>query len=179
MTCRVCHEKFDIANKKIDVDYVMPSRNWYYHASCYNNWKRNSVSNNDATDEEWKGYIYDFLARDLKIEYDYFKVEAQIKKFLKKKMTMKGIFFSLKYFYGVRKGDKDKGHGGIGIVEYIYADAVKYWVEQENRSKGVCAKIQEQMAKAQQAESNKISHNSPKKKKKKRNLLERIEEMEC
>ena len=33
--CRICKEKFDTSQLIKDIDWVMPSKNWYYHKNCY------------------------------------------------------------------------------------------------------------------------------------------------
>ena len=98
--CRLC--KIEIDKEKDD--WVMPSRNYYNHKKCYENWKKAQPDN----DEAYVDLIYDFIARDLKVTYDYWVCEAQRKKFLKEKMTNKGILFALKYFYEVKHGDWEK-----------------------------------------------------------------------
>ena len=86
--------------------------------------------------------IYDFLARDLKVKYDYFLCEAQIKKFWKdNKINPKGIYFSLKYFYEVKKNPW-VGHGGLGIVPYVFTDAKEYWIEQERKKRGFMKQLE-------------------------------------
>lgn len=143
--CRVCKKEIDKVNGKEGIDWVMPSRNYYYHVSCYEDWKKSTPTK----DEEWVDFIYDFISRDLKVSYDFWKCEAQRKKFLKEyQMTNKGIFFCLKYFYDVKKGDWNKGHGGMGIIPYVYSESCEYWVEQEYRNKGIVARIEEQMREA-------------------------------
>ena len=117
--CRVCKVEID---KEKD-DWIMPSKNWYYHRKCYNDWKQSTP----ATDEEYRAFIYDFIARDLKVK------------------TVKGIFFTLKYFYEIKHGDWNKGHGGIGIVPFVYNEACTYWVAQERKTKGIVADIERQM----------------------------------
>lgn len=136
--CRICKTEIDKDND----DWVMPSTNWYYHRSCYENWKKATP----ASDEEYKAYIYDFISRDLKASYDYHMCEAQRKKFVKEnKMTNKGIFFALKYFYQIKHNNWDKGHGGIGIIPYIYTESCEYWIAQERKSSGIVAEIEAQM----------------------------------
>lgn len=157
--CRVCGEVIDRNIEEEGVDWIMPSKNYFYHKSCYDSWKHSQA----ATDAEWIDYIYDFISRDLKASYDYFLIEAQRTKYLKEKMTNKGIFFSLKYFYEVKGNSWDKGHGGIGIVPYIYTDACAYWVKRERDNKGIVAKIEQQMRDAESRPKRTIN----KKKKKK------------
>lgn len=122
----------------------MPSRNWFYHTKCYNEWKNNSFGD----DQTWHDLIYDFIARDLKVTYDYFLIEAQIKNYLKNhQATMKGIYFALKYYYEVKKNpwNDDKAHGGIGIIPYIYKDSTEYWVAQEQKHQGFIKELEEQL----------------------------------
>jgi len=170
--CRLCGEVIDRNIEQENIDWIMPSKNWFYHKSCYESWKTNP----QGTDEEWIDYIYDFISRDLKVSYDYFLIEAQRKKFNKNNMTNKGIFFSLKYFYEVKNNDWEKGHGGIGIVPYIYNDACSYWVQRERNNKGIIAQIEQQMREAEARPNRTI-----RKKKKKKSVqidLSQINKME-
>ena len=65
--CRICKSKDIDRNTQIEgVDWIMPSRGWYYHKSCYDTWKQSTP----ATDEEYRAFIFDFIARDLKVSYD-------------------------------------------------------------------------------------------------------------
>ena len=89
--CRICKEEID---KEKD-DWIMPVKNWYYHRTCYETWKQSTP----ATDEEYRAFIFDFIARDLKVSYDYHMCKAQIDKFVREnKMTVKGIFFCVEVF---------------------------------------------------------------------------------
>lgn len=159
--CRVCGGDID---RNIDPDgkeWIMASRNYFYHRKCYEDWKHATP----ATDEEYIDYIYDFIGRDLKASYDYFLCEAQRKKFLKENMTNKGVFFALKYFYDIKNNDWDKGHGGIGIVPFVYTDSCNYWVNREKRSAGTVAEIERQMREAAERTKIKIKKQNSKKKK--------------
>lgn len=145
--CRLCKQRFDREKLVKDVDWIMPSRNYYYHKSCYENWISDK-GNLKATraDEQWEGYIWDYLKRDLKLPVDFYKCDSQRKNFIKNKhYTNKGIFFALKYFYEVKKGDIDKSEGGIGIVPYVYAESTAYWQEKYARQKEVLELIEKQM----------------------------------
>lgn len=139
--CRICKQKI---HKDKD-DWIMPSKNWYYHKKCYEEWKKAQFQK----DEEYIDMIYDFIARDLKVSYNWHACEAQRKRFIREnKMTNKGILFALKYFYEIKHGDWEKGHGGIGIVPFIYNDSCAYWAARERRSEGVIAEIERQMREA-------------------------------
>lgn len=139
--CRVCGGPIDRNILVENVDWIKPKNNQYYHKKCYETWK----NSNPEDDESWKDFIYDFISRDLKVPYDYFKCEAQRKKFLKQDMTNRGIFFALKYFYDVKHGDWNKGYNGIGIVPYVYKESTAYWANKERNNAGVLAQIEKQM----------------------------------
>ena len=138
--CRICKQQID---KEKD-DWVMPSKNYYFHRKCYQDWKKTRP----IVDEEWHPFIYDFISRDLKASYNYHMIEAQIKKFNKEDMTVKGIYFALKYFYEIKGNEWDKGNGGIGIVPYVYKESCTYWAMRERAQKGTIAEIERQMREA-------------------------------
>ena len=173
--CRICKNKdIDRNTQQEGVDWIMPSKGWYYHKSCYETWKQSTP----ATDEEYRAFIFDFIARDLKVSYDYHMCKAQIDKFVREnRMTVKGIFFTLKYFYEVKHGDWNKGHGGIGIVPYVYNEACAYWVSREKKTKGVVADIERQMREAEQRQKKIVTKKSIQPRKFEVNL-DAIEEME-
>ena len=140
--CRTCKKYFDIDSTPKD-EWIMPSKGWYYHTKCYNDWKNNQ---NNVTDDDWVLHIYDFLARDLKVSYNYHMCEAQRKKFIKEnKFTNKGIYFTLKYFYEIKHNSWDKGNGGLGIIPYVYKEATQYWTDQEWKKRGFMKAIEEQI----------------------------------
>ena len=137
-SCRICHYPIDVKKETENIDWIMPSKGWYYHKECYMTWKAQP-----ATDDDWVLMIYDFLARDMKVSYDYFLCQAQIKKYWKEnKINPKGIYFALKYFYEVKKNPWT-GHGGLGIVPYIFTDAKNYWIEQERKKRGFMKQLEE------------------------------------
>lgn len=148
--CRLCKKEIDKSIEKENIDWVMRSRGWYYHCSCYNDWikKKDDIHTNNIDEELWKDAAYQYLHRDLRISIDYMKFDSQWKNFLKQGKTPKGIYFSLRYFYEVKNGDTSKAQDGIGIIKFIYGEAGEYWVERESRESGICAKIEEQIREA-------------------------------
>ena len=60
-------------------------------------------------------------------------------------MTPKGIYFAVRYYYDVLKGDVNKAQGGIGIVLNIYNDSAQYWVDLENKKEGTLEAIIKQI----------------------------------
>lgn len=138
--CRICHYPIDKVKEKEGEVWIQPSRGQYFHKVCYETWKAAP-----STDEDWVDMIFDFLARDMKVSYNYFLCKAQIEKFWKEqKINPKGIYFTLKYFYEVKHNSWEKGHGGLGIVPWVFDDAKAYWIEQERKKRGFMAAVEQQ-----------------------------------
>ena len=150
--CRICKERFNRGDPNLveGVDYVKPSKNMYYHKKCYDEYldTRLDVHANMA-DEGWFNAAWDLLRRDLKYDFNFVKVRKQWESFLKNKMTAKGMYFALKYFYEIKKNDVTKSENGIGIIPHIYEDSRGYWQEREERDRGIVAAIEEQIRQAQ------------------------------
>ena len=149
--CRICKEKFDRNDPSIieGVDYVKPSERMYYHKRCYDDYQNSRLDvHANMTDELWFTAAWDFLRKDLKYSFNYVKVRKQWENFLKNKMTAKGIYFGLKYFYEIKKGDVSKSENGIGIIPHIYQDSREYWQDRELRDAGICAAIEQQILQA-------------------------------
>ena len=158
--CRTCKQYFDTDAIPRE-EWMLSSHGHYHHTKCYNDWKASQPKN----DDEWIPRIYDFLTRDLKVNYNWYLCDSQRKKFLKEGKTNKGIYFALKYFYEVQKNPWDKGHGGIGIVGFVYQDSVQYWTEQERKQRGFMQAIEEQLNERQNREVVKIKRPQSKKEK--------------
>ena len=174
VTCRVCGVKFDAQPEGKDTVWVMPSKNYYYHKHCYGEWKVSDT----LSDEEWAKRIYDFLARDLRVTYDFQRCDSQRKNFIKtKKYTNKGMFFALKYYYEIKhqKWEDEKTKGGIGIIPYIYTESVEYWVAQETKNKGTISAIEKQMREREERKTETIIRKKTTQKRKPKFTFEDIE----
>jgi len=144
--CRICKEKMDIDQ----VEFVKVGQKAYYHKECYDVWVANRQNpNGEFSEDFWYESVIDYLYRDVKMDMDFMKIRSQWAHFIKpeKKMTPKGVYFALRYFYEVMNGESTKADGGIGIVPYIYKTSAQYWTELENKKKGtldaIIAQIQE------------------------------------
>lgn len=143
VTCRVCKEKFDTNG---DIAWIMPSKNFYYHKKCYEDWKKGKDDLHvTKTDEEYELYITELLQKDLKVPVDWKKVKSQLKNFVKQGKTMKGIYYTLKYYYIVTHHSWEGSAGGIGIVPHVYEEATLYWSEFDKRKTGMLDIVREQL----------------------------------
>ena len=149
--CRICKEKFNRLdpNLKLGEYFLQPSRNYYYHKKCYDEYQTLKMNVHANMNEDlWFDAAWDLLKKELKYDFNFVKVEKQWNSYLKNKMTAKGIYFSLKYFYEIRHGDVTKSENGIGIVPHVYAESCEYWAERETRDSGICAAIEQQIKQA-------------------------------
>ena len=166
--CRICKLDIDRNVEIENVDWVMPSKNWFYHKKCYDDWaiKKNDV-HSKADEELWFSALWDYLTKDMKIGLDYTKVKSQWDNFIKKGNTPKGMYFSIRYFYEVKKNPLPADTMTIGIVEWIYQDAYNYYynlwhAQQLNKDKDIGSYI---------PQVKEVTISSPERKIKKRKLF--------
>jgi hypothetical protein len=150
--CRICKACIDRDNQ---TDWVEPSPKWFYHASCYEDFakKKGRIREGDieveVEDDIWKDAIFDYFKKDLKVSLNYPKFLSQWDSLIKKGRTGKGIYFALRYFYEVAKGDPTKSENGIGIVAHIYEESANYWHERKQHDEEVLEKIEAQIRASQ------------------------------
>lgn len=155
LQCRICKQRnIDRNTQQENIDYIRHG-NHYWHKECYEDRERrrkNIDIHDENSDSFWREASYNFLKRDIKIEVtDAFFIQWQ--RYMASKnpfYSAKGIYFALLYFYEIKKGNKDKSNGGIGIIPYIYEESRAYWYERERKQKGVVAEIERQMREAEQ-----------------------------
>ena len=142
--CRICKQRFDTNQEET----VLVGQKAYYHKSCYTEWVNSKDSlRKNYSEDFYKECLIDYLYRDIKTAINFQKLNSQWTNFTRpgKNMTPKGIYFAVRYFYEVQKGDKSKMEGGIGIVPYIYNDSREYWAQLEYKKEGTLDAILEQM----------------------------------
>jgi hypothetical protein len=145
--CRICHGAIDKDKTKQGQDWIMPSTNYYYHTRCYEDWARKTkdIETQSTDPDMWKDALYKYLTRELRISIDFVKMSRQWENNLGKGFTPKGIYFAIRYFYEIKKGDPKKAEQGIGIIPYIYKESSTYWVQLIQKGNDVCEKIEEQI----------------------------------
>ena len=76
------------------------------------------------------------------------RIYSQLSTFVSQKnYSYKNIKLTLKYWYEVKKQSREKAGEGIGIVPYIYDEAVNYFKELENKQKNQSLEIQKYIEK--------------------------------
>lgn len=170
--CRLCKTRFDTEKE----EFILVGKRSYYHKDCYEKWiksRNQAAASGDA--DFWKESVIDYLYRDVKMSIDFAKLDSQWNSFTKpeRKMTPKGIYFALRYYYDVQHGDKEKALGGIGIVPNLYRESAQYWTDLENRKQGTLEAIIEQI-KSREARPVMTIKKEEKKKDKKRFNIEDV-----
>lgn len=146
--CLYCKKSFDI-----DIEeFAMPRTNRYAHLKCY--------EENFVPDDVYIEEIYYFLT-SIKMKYDFIVCERQRNSYVKKLgYTNENILKALKYHYSVTNGDIVAAGGRIGIVPYVYDDALKYYNDLERKQ----AEFVKTYKTQQEQEKKEIIVDAPKKK---------------
>lgn len=122
--CLYCSKEF----LREEESYVQIG-NRYAHEECAKEYQE---------EKDYEEKIHQLIKEKCGTEYNYKRVQSQIKKFKEQKeqsISPKEIYNVLLYWYNVRKEDPAQSHGGIGIVPYIYNEALKYYREERQRKK--------------------------------------------
>lgn len=117
--CSVCGERFN----RDTTPWVQTSSRRYAHKTCAIA-SETTRKQEDIDKEELEKYIMKLLKED----YISPRVRKQMNTFIKDyNYTYSGMKKALVYFYEVKGNDPAKANGGIGIIPYIYNDALKYY----------------------------------------------------
>lgn len=128
----MCGQRFD--RDKEETEQVSARR--YAHRKCALQGAA-AKTQEEKDKEELEQYIMNLLEE----EYISPRVRKQINNFINEyKYTYSGMHKALVYFYEVKKNDKRKANGGVGIIPYCYREAYEYYyslwlAQQKNESK--------------------------------------------
>lgn len=142
-------------------DYVQYPAKWYYHVECYEEKKdRNKIMVKsplkDASAREEQIHLcadamYRYIKEKFHKEMDFQKVKDQLSKMLNKHenegWTLQNMYKAFKYFYEVKHGDYSKSKDGVGILPFIYDDAMKYYAMLDKKQKEIEASISKEKPK--------------------------------
>lgn len=119
--CFYCGKSFDTNLEP----WVKPNSKRYAHELCH----QRAIKEHEQENVD-KEALYDYIKNLFGYEIIPTGVLKQIKKYIEENhYTYSGILKTLKYFYEVKHGNKEKSGGRIGIVEYCYEDARRYYYE--------------------------------------------------
>lgn len=119
--CTVCGVQFD----RDKIQAVKTGARRYAHYSCYPEGEIVPLPN--PVDEDLvklELYIEKLLGED----YNPARVKKQIKDYKKQySYSYSGMLKTLIWFYEIKGNSKDKANGGIGIIPFVYKDALNYY----------------------------------------------------
>lgn len=75
--------------------------------------------------------IHEKMKQVLQTSYNKAKIDKQIKQLLKEGKTTVGILRTIEYWYDIKKSSAEQANGGIGIVSYVYGEAMNYYDRQK------------------------------------------------
>lgn len=119
--CYYCNHVFDR-----DAEPFVPieGKRRYAHKACYD-----KAINEEKENEEAKNKLEDYIKELFNYKVLPEAVNRQIKEYITdKNYTYGGMLNALRYFYEIKNGDKEKAHGRIGIIPYVYEDARIYYL---------------------------------------------------
>ena len=119
VTCPFCKEKFN----RDKVDFVQISARRYAHPKCYQESEKNKTQE-EKDRENLEAYILKLFNEP----YLNARIKKQIKDFqIEYNYTYSGMLKTLIYWYEIKGNSTEKANGGIGIIPYVYNDALKYY----------------------------------------------------
>lgn len=151
--CYFCEDKVD---KKIAVRADKKN----FHPQCYQSY----IDKKDCCD-----YICNLFNLKSPGPKIYHQLSVLV---LQKKYSYKKIKLALKYWYEVKKQSREKAGEGIGIVPYIYDDAINYFNNLKNKQEKQSLEIQKSIEKEKNKEHIVITTISGKPNRKQRNKYE-------
>lgn len=129
--CLYCGKTFD-ANLE---EYVKPRANRYAHKAC-----AEGQDQKEQEKEELQQYIKELFS----ITAITPKIRNQIKSYSEKGYSYTSMKKTLQYFFEVRGNSLEKANGGIGIIPWVWDEAMQYWKDiEESKEKNKDTKMEE------------------------------------
>lgn len=134
--CLICEKIFDREKEPC----VKIGRR-YAHLSCAE--KDNPTL---AQEEKDKDAFYQMVKSIYGEDYNFMMINKQATDYIKQYgYTWSGMTGCLHWFYNINHGNLEEGHGGIGIIPFIYDEVKKYYqniykAQEKNRDKGLARK---------------------------------------
>ncbi len=127
MLCSLCHTEI------VDTNYIKQGKK-RYHKECFDKLQNNAeIKDKQKVGElksDEKQSLDQYIMQLYHISKIPFAIERQIEEYVEKyNFSYSGIEKSLYYFYVIQKHDFDITKKKIGIVQYIYDETKKYFLD--------------------------------------------------
>lgn len=122
--CLYCGKMFDAQEDGKNTIWFKPRKNRYAHIECGK--QHEAEKTQDEKDYE---QLYFYVKENQKENFDYVKFKKIVEAWQKDYgFTFNGMYYTLIYFYEVKKNSKEKFiNGSIGIIPFCYKDAQNYY----------------------------------------------------
>lgn len=118
--CTVCGKQFN----RDKIQAVKTSARRYAHYSCFPEGELVPLETVDEDLIKLEEYTAELLGED----YNPARVKKQIKDFKENyDYSYSGMLKTLIWFYEIKGNSKEKANGGIGIIPFVYKDALNYY----------------------------------------------------
>jgi hypothetical protein len=119
VTCIYCKQKFD----RDKVPFSKISERRYAHQACV----AGTVVEKTKEEKDYDALI-EYAKHLLKDTYNDARVRKQIKDFKEQyDYSFSGMLKSLIWFYEIKGNSTEKANSGIGIIPFVYNDALNYY----------------------------------------------------
>ena len=119
VTCPYCKKQFD--RDKEPTKQVSARR--YAHIKCWEDHQANM-----SQEEKDIEAFYDYVKNLFKEDYNYLLTKKLAEKYVKENnYTYSGMLKTLKWYYEKEGHSIEKSNGSIGIIPYIYNQALSYY----------------------------------------------------
>ena len=119
--CLYCGERFNRNDLNIPTKQVSARR--YAHLSCWE--KHQSEMSKEERDME---AFFEYVRNLFKEDYNHILTKKLAERYVKENnYSYSGMLKTLKWYYEKEGHDISKGNGSIGIIPYIYNQALEYY----------------------------------------------------
>lgn len=120
--CTVCGKTFN----RDRIQAVKTGARRYAHYKCAPDGELVPLEETGKDEDLIK--LEEYISQLLGDSYNYARVKKQIKEYKEQyDYTYSGILKTLIWWYEIKGNPKDKAQGGIGIVPFVYKDALNYY----------------------------------------------------
>ena len=117
--CIYCNNQFD---RDAEPTKQVSARR-YAHLSCWENYV-----NNMSQEEKDIAAFYEYTKNLFGEDYNYILTKKLAERYVKENgYTYSGMLKTLKWYYEKEGNSTDKSNGSIGIIPYIYQQALRYY----------------------------------------------------
>lgn len=118
--CLYCNEQFN----RDKIPCIQIGRR-YAHEDCVNKQNTNIIQ-----EDKDKEHFYEIVKQIYGKNYNFMMINKQATSYIQQYgYTWSGMAKCLNWFYNINHNSLEEGHGGIGIIPYIWDEVYKYYYD--------------------------------------------------